>query len=194
MIKKLTGTLAICMLAISSAAAQSLIERETFVYDVKEGQELHLDKYVDNSVEYAGKRPVMIYVHGGGFSMGSRINALQIKYNKHLASRGFVSISIDYRKEIEAGAEADQPTVLRAISHAPEDLIDTTANIPTKADQWNIDAEKIMISGGAQELSLVCTRSMKSVPKGNWRKHCPKDLTTQEWFSRPDALLFHTTL
>ncbi|MCB0850904.1 MAG: alpha/beta hydrolase [Bacteroidetes bacterium] len=149
MMKKIFTILAASMLAFSFVTAQNKIERETFMYAEKDGQKLHLDTYVDHSMEYEGKRPVMIYVHGGGFSMGSRINALQIKYNKHFATQGFVSISIDYRKELKAGESADQPSVLRAINYATEDLFDATAFILKKAEEWNIDTEKIIISGGS---------------------------------------------
>lgn len=76
--KKLLYTLILVTTAFSYASAQSQMERETLVYSVKDGKELHLDKYVDKGVEYNGKRPVMIYVHGGGFTTGSRVNALQI--------------------------------------------------------------------------------------------------------------------
>jgi hypothetical protein len=133
----------------SSGFAQSKAERETIAYSIKDGQELLLDKYVDNSIEYDGKRPVMIYVHGGGFSTGSRINALQIKYCKHFTSRGFMSFSIDYRLGIKEGVQPDQATTMHAVSIACEDLIDATAFILEKADEWNIDTEKIIISGGS---------------------------------------------
>ena len=147
--KKILITLAIGLSTLYVAQGQKTIEKETFVYAQKDGMDLHLDKYVDKSVANEGKRPVMIYVHGGGFSMGSRINALQIKYNKHFTAKGYVSFSIDYRKEIKEGEQADQPTVLRAVSSATEDLLDATAFILSHAEAWNIDPEKIVISGGS---------------------------------------------
>ena len=73
------------------------VEKTTFEYSVKGEEHLLLDKYVDYTVPYEGPRPVMLYVYGGAFAMGSRVNALQIGYYKHFVERGFVVVAIDYR-------------------------------------------------------------------------------------------------
>lgn len=146
--------------------AQSNYEKETFVYVIRDSVELHLDKYIDSRIEDKEKRPVMIYVHGGGFSMGSRINALQIKYNKHFASQGFVSISIDYRKALVAGQQPDQESVLQAVSFATEDLIDATAFILSKSEEWNIDPNKIIISGGSAG-AVTCLHAEYEICSGS---------------------------
>lgn len=147
--KKLLAFVVIGLIAFSSAIAQSKISRETFVYSVKDGQELKLDKFSDYSVPYQGKRPVMIYVHGGGFATGSRINALQDKYCKHFVAQGFVSISIDYRLGLKDIQQPSPEIMTKAIQISLEDLLTATAFIIKKADEWNIDTEKIMISGGS---------------------------------------------
>src|SRR5262245_52131529 len=89
LMKGLLLVVVICTLASAPVSAQNTVKKETFVYSVKDTIQLQLDKYVDNSVHYEGKRPVFIYVHGGGFATGSRINALQIKYCKHFTAWGF---------------------------------------------------------------------------------------------------------
>lgn len=166
--KKLVMALVASLFALGTGTAQKIIERETFVYAEKDGKSLHLDKYVDNSVIYEGKRPVMVYVHGGGFSMGSRINALQIKYNKHFAAKGFVSISIDYRKEVDPNVQPDQPSVMRAVAYATEDLFDATAFILEKAEEWNIDPGKIIISGGSAG-AVTCLNAEYEISTGSER-------------------------
>lgn len=60
-----------------------------------------------------------------------------------------MSIAIDYRKEIKEGITADQAAVRRAIAFATEDLLKATAFILSKASEWNIDAEKVILSGGS---------------------------------------------
>ncbi len=132
-----------------NGAAQNSVEKETLVYTVHEGKELLMDKYVDNSVPFDGNRPVFIYVHGGGFATGSRVNALQIQYLKHFTARGFVAIGIDYRLGIQGGVQADQKTVMNAVSMATSDLIEATAFILDHAEDWGIDPGKIIISGGS---------------------------------------------
>lgn len=135
------------MLSISIAQAQ--IEKETLVYATKDGKELKLDKYIDNSAKTTAKRPVIIYVHGGGFAMGSSKNALQIKYNKHFAAQGFVSISINYRLGLAGNQKPDMGAINNAVMMGSEDLLDATAFIISKTKEWNIDTEKIIISGGS---------------------------------------------
>lgn len=173
--KKFFVIVAIVMVALGSAIAQSTIEKETFVYSEKDGQELLLDKYVDNAVTCDGKCPVMIYVHGGGFAMGSKTNALQIKYNKHFAAQGFVSIAINYRLGLKDVQQPSPEIMTNAIHVALEDLLTATAFIIEKADEWNIDTEKIMISGGSAgaitclnaEYEICAERPLsKLVPEG----------------------------
>ena len=145
-------TILLCVYTIFSVVlsfAQSSIEKETFTYATKDGNELRLDKYVDNSIKDAQKRPVIIYVHGGGFATGSSKNALQIKYNKHFAAKGFVSISINYRLGLAGNQMPDMATINKAVSMGSQDLLDATAFILSKATEWNIDPEKIIISGGS---------------------------------------------
>ena len=189
--KKLIFTLGLFVIAISVGFAQGKIEKETLVYSVKDGQELHLDKYVDNTVEYEGKRPVMIYIHGGGFSMGSRINALQIKYNKHFTARGFVSISIDYRLGVKEGVQASQEVVMNAVKIACEDLFDATAFILAKADEWNIDKEKIIISGGSAGAITCLTAEYDICTAGEFVNPLPKDFNYAGIVSHSGCVVVH---
>jgi acetyl esterase/lipase len=105
--RKLTLILISVVTISATLSAQNTIQKEILIYATKDGQKLFFDKYVDNRTQFTGKRPVIIYVHGGGFSTGSSKNALQIKYNKHFAAQGFVSISINYRLTIKADTLCD---------------------------------------------------------------------------------------
>jgi predicted esterase len=132
------------------------------VYATKDGKELRIDKYVDNGVQSIAKRPVMIYVHGGGFAMGSSKNALQIKYNKHFAAQGFVSISINYRLGLAGIQKPDMGAINKAVMMSSEDLLDATAFIISKAKEWNIDTEKILISGGSAG-AIACLNAVYAI-------------------------------
>ena len=173
--KKLAVILAICTLAISGALAQNNIKTETFVYSVKDTLELKLDKFVDNTIEYEGKRPVMIYVHGGGFMVGNRVNALQYKYCKHFAAQGFVAFSISYRLGITEGNQNNMDMVMNAVDIAVEDLFDATAFILKNADKWNIDKDKIMISGGSAGAVTCLTAEYDLCSEGKFADRVPTD-------------------
>lgn len=173
--KKLTLILISFVIISATLSAQNTIQKEILVYATKDGQKLFLDKYVDSRTQFTGKRPVMIYVHGGGFSMGSSKNALQIKYNKHFAAQGFVSISINYRLSIKADTPFDRGKLSQAAALATEDLIDATAFVISKAKEWNIDTEKIIISGGSAGAITCLNAEYAIISQGKFAEKLPED-------------------
>jgi dienelactone hydrolase len=172
--KRLLFVMTAYIMAVGTLPAQSTIKKETIVYSVKDTTQLHLDKYVDTGVAYKGKRPVIIYVHGGGFTTGSRINALQIQYCKHFTALGFVAIVIDYRLGIKNGIQPGEETIMKAVSFASSDLIDATAFILTKANEWNIDTSKIIISGGSAGAITCLTAEYDICSGGKFSSRLPK--------------------
>jgi predicted esterase len=173
--KKLTLILISFVIISATLSAQNTIQKEILVYATKGGQKLFLDKYVDSRTQFTGKRPVMIYVHGGGFSTGSSKNALQIKYNKHFAAQGFVSISINYRLSIKADTPFDRGKLSQAAALATEDLIDATAFVISKAKEWNIDTEKIIISGGSAGAITCLNAEYAIISQGKFAEKLPED-------------------
>lgn len=87
-----------------------------------------------------GPLPAVVWVHGGGFLSGSRSDLSG--YLQILASRGFVTIGIDYTPAPEAGF----PTPLRQANAA-------LAYVVANAGRFNIDPDRIFLAGdsaGAQ--------------------------------------------
>jgi predicted esterase len=173
--KQLTLIVISFVIISATLSAQNTIQKELLVYATKAGQKLFLDKYVDSRTQFTGKRPVMIYVHGGGFSTGSSKNALQIKYNKHFAAQGFVSISINYRLSIKADTPFDRGKLSQAAALATEDLIDATAFVISKAKEWNIDTEKIIISGGSAGAITCLNAEYAIISQGKFAEKLPED-------------------
>lgn len=190
-------------LVVEEVAPQTEISRETFTYskNEKNGKGLLLDKYAGAPRET--KQPVLIYVHGGGFTTGSRVNALQIKYCKHFVEQGFIAFAIDYRLGLE-GRQNDVKAIPTAVSMAVEDLFDATAFILSKADEWNIDKDKVIISGGSAGAITclnaeydICTTSEHSdrLPEGfNYagiisHAGCIAAEGDLEWKNKPCAML-----
>jgi poly(3-hydroxybutyrate) depolymerase len=176
---------------VGTLSAQSTVTRETVVYSVKDTTQLHLDKYVDNSVPYKGKRPVFIYVHGGGFATGSRINALQTQYCKHFAAKGFVAISIDYRLGLANKQQPDEATVMKAVSLGYGDLIDATAFIISKANEWNIDTSKIIISGGSAGAVACLMAEYDICSGGEFSNRLPKSFNYAGIISHAGCIITH---
>ncbi len=171
--------------------AQNTVVKETLVYAVKDGKELHMDKYVDNNAAVKGKRPALIYVHGGGFSMGSRVNALQILYCKHFAAQGFVSFCIDYRLGVKQGVQPTQEVVMNAVTMACEDLNDATAFILSKSAEWNIDPGKIIISGGSAGAITCLTAEYDLCSARKYAAHLPADFNYAGIVSHAGCVVVH---
>ena len=56
-----------------------------------------LDSYFPPESDQRAKRPVIVVMHGGGFTGGDKQDVDQITYATRMASRGYVVLSINYR-------------------------------------------------------------------------------------------------
>ena len=83
---------------------------------------LMLDVYTpDNDLK---NRPVFVFIHGGGFSGGTKQQERIIDWANYYASRGWVFISIDYRLKKHKGT-------------VPKEWVDFSVNVPkNKAAQF----------------------------------------------------------
>ncbi|KAF9169370.1 hypothetical protein BGX20_010411 [Mortierella sp. AD010] len=107
--------------------------------------QMELDIYRPNSVEGGDNRPVFVYIHGGGWTSGSKSMTGPIL--AELISRKWVVVSIDYRLTTKAGY--------------PTQLTDCKRALRWIKDQINIyggDPNNIVVGGdsaGGQLAALV---------------------------------------
>ncbi len=97
------------------------------------------------------KNPLIIYVHGGGWSEGDKDNSITNEYASQLASLGIAAASIDYRLSSEAIYPAQNEDVACAITF----LINRAAN-------YQIDAEKLILMGDSAGGQLVAMEAISS--------------------------------
>lgn len=135
---------------------RSSVQRTSYLYATKDGQQLYLDRIVDTSVKVAGKRPVILFSYGGGWETGSRtdkeFDALYVPYT----DMGYTVIAIDYRLGIKIAKDRKEMTAangvemyLRAVEWGVEDIFDATSFALNHADAWNIDKDHIVLMGGS---------------------------------------------
>lgn len=129
------------------------VECHTYHYATKDGQELMLDLY---SLPDKGSiaRPCMIFSFGGGFVMGERNHEYYTRYFDTLASSGIVVLSIDYRLGLKNPPKnIDVKTMIGTIQHAVdiavEDIYSATCFALDNSKRFNIDPQKIMLSGSS---------------------------------------------
>jgi acetyl esterase/lipase len=150
----------LCLFSLNSVAQERYKEEitdsvraETFTYAYKDGKSLDMDVYFPMNDKVA-KRPLIFYVHGGGFAAGTR-NDLGIQaFCKRLARHGYVVSSISYRltrQGTETGFGCDCPAVDKrnTFNKAVEDLQDATFFMIKNRDKMGIDPQTIILSGSS---------------------------------------------
>lgn len=99
--------------------------------------------------EGARAAPLVLFVHGGGWSRGSRSNAVGRALPGHLLAQGYAFASIDYRLVPAATVEQQAGDVAAALAHLLE-----------RAEGLGIDPTRVVLTGhsaGAHLAALVGT-------------------------------------
>lgn len=127
--------------------------KETYTYAIKDGEELKLDIYYPENFENLNQLPTIVWMHGGGFSGGSRDAPDEIKFCEEITKRDFLAVSISYRltrKGIKEGVGCDCPADVKmeTFRKASEDYLDAVRFLVENQDEFGIDVEK-MIAGGS---------------------------------------------
>lgn len=140
------------LLSSLSILAQS-VQKSTHEYVVKDGVSLSLDVYqTDNSDNKL--RPVLVWVHGGGFSGGKRDNGMEVKLMETFAKQGYVGVSITYRllrKGQATGFSCDCPRSdkINVFRESALDTWDALHFIHANRAQFQIDPQKIIVGGSS---------------------------------------------
>lgn len=132
---------------------------ETFTYASKDDQSLELDAYFPAS-DNQTKRPLIIYVHGGGFYGGTRDRSDIQEFCRKLARRGYVAASISYRltrkgTETAFGCNCPAADKLITFRKSVEDIQDATSFMVKNRKKMGIDPRKIILSGGSAGAEAV---------------------------------------
>lgn len=133
--------------------AAQVIQKSTHEYAVKDGTSLSLDVYQtpnsDNTL-----RPVLLWVHGGGFSGGKRDNGMEVKLMEAFAKQGYVGVSITYRllrKGQATGFSCDCPRSdkINVFRESALDTWDALHFMHANSAQFQIDPQKIIVGGSS---------------------------------------------
>lgn len=132
---------------------------DTYTYSEKGGSKLQLDVY-QPAFDNNDKRPVLLYVHGGGFAGGARDEANISAFCKRLARYGYVAVSIDYRltrKDSASGLGCDCPAAekLKTFRAAVDDLQDATYFLIERHEQLGIDPYQLILAGSSAGAETV---------------------------------------
>ena len=163
------ASLAAPKLAMAAVAG----DKQTFVY--KKAGELEIKADVYNAAK-TGRRPTVIWIHGGALIVGNRAGLIG-KFHERLLSADWTVVSIDYR----LAPETKLPAIL-------EDLQDACRWVRDEGPKlFGVDRERIAISGGSAGgyLTLASGFLVKPRPKALVAFWGYGDIAGA-WLSRPD--------
>lgn len=127
------------------------VNMETFTYATTDGEELKLDVYTPAN-EFVDSKVVILYIHGGGFSVGDRSS--DAYFCKHLARYGFAAVSMSYRltrKGTSTGFGCNCPASekMATFKAAVDDVQAATAFLVQNYERLGIDPHRIILSGSS---------------------------------------------
>lgn len=126
----------------------------TYTYAIKGKDTLKMDVYTPKNMKKDESVPVLLWMHGGGFSGGSRNNPNEVKFAKLAADKGYLTISVSYRltrKGQSTGFGCDCPKVekMQTFKSAVSDYMDAAKYIYDHKDELGADISKIIAGGSS---------------------------------------------
>ncbi len=89
--------------------------------------------------------PAVIYIHGGGWTDGARLDSRMEKLLPAMDKNGIGVISVEYRWIQDANLDGITPPVKAPL----EDAARAVQFVRSKAKEWNIDASRLALIGGS---------------------------------------------
>ncbi|MFW6370526.1 MAG: alpha/beta hydrolase, partial [Bacteroidota bacterium] len=130
-------------------------EFTTYTYFEHDTLALELDLFLPDNPENE-KLPLLIYVHGGGFSQGNRASGHNLC--SFLADSGFAAASITYTLYMKGksfSCDGILSEKVKAIQFAASQLYQATAFLIDMADNFNIDTSSVFIAGSSAGAETV---------------------------------------
>lgn len=135
------------------------VKVKTYTYATKDSEDLNLDVYMPAS-DTVTKRAVYLFVHGGGFSGGSRDGGIIPEFCKNITRRGYVTVSMSYRltrkdKPSRFGCDCPAEDKLNTFMSAVEDIHDATTFLIKNQEKFGINSQMIILSGSSAGAEAV---------------------------------------
>ena len=144
--------LVIALFLTMSAAKGQKIKSETVVYEDTLGMDIF------TPLTKNANKPVLIYVHGGGFSGGKRDDAQHLDFCKRYAAEGWVTATISYHLTMkDQSFSCDQPVQnkINTMFVAAQNIHQSVAYLLKRKNELGIDPSKIVLAGSSAGAEAV---------------------------------------
>ncbi len=159
--------LAIAVLALSVASgtvAQTLyvdsvfseVDKTTHVYYTDQRDTLQLDHYAAAAAQ--APTPLLVFVHGGGFSSGARDDKKTVDFAHQLARRGYAVAAVSYRLTMSGigfGCDVKAGEKVAAIDAASHDVGLAVKHLLDDREAFRIDQDKVILAGSSAGAEAV---------------------------------------
>lgn len=136
---------------------------------------LLLDVFVPPTADKIRYRPLVIYVHGGGFVNNTKTSDLSTLICTTLAKKGYVTATFDYRLGIENPKSTTQ--YFEAMYRAQQDVKAAIRYFKKYAEDYGIDKTQIYLVGG----SAGAMTALSAVYMND--NEVPSNINTSKWGS-----------
>jgi dienelactone hydrolase len=133
------------------------IEKSTYTYYNKPDEELKLDLFEPIENRHTD-RPVILYVHGGGFSGGERDHPVHEDFLRHFARKGYVTATMSYtlqRKGKSFGCDVNTGIKIETFLKTARDINRAAEFLIRKKEEFAINPSKIVIVGSSAGAEAV---------------------------------------
>lgn len=112
-----------------------------------DNRDLVMDIYIPDG-DTETKRPAVIFAHAGGFLNGHRNHEDMVKYCEDLAKKGYVTVTIDYRKGFNVLFDVHLRGT-RAVYRAIQDGRSAIRYMRANAAAYGVDPDKVYFAGSS---------------------------------------------
>ena len=131
-------------------------------------QDLKMDVYFPNSdIDTQEKRPLILLIHGGGFTGGSRESMSY--HSKELSKRGFVTATISYRLGYNREVFGN---IQKAVYRAQQDANSALRYIASQKEKLKVDTSWVFIGGSSA--GAITSLSTSYASQEEWNKIAPQ--------------------
>ena len=143
---------------VSSIPSYPAKKMQTFTYFNDGKEKLELDLYLPDIPAVDKKLPIVLYVHGGGFSGGNRIDPLISATAAEMNAAGYAFVSMSYRLLMKGKSfGCDQPAhqKIMVFQQSMIDVRRATAYLLAQQNEFKLDMSKVILAGSSAGAEAV---------------------------------------